>query len=52
MDSENCKVCGFRILLGGRYPDQVAQENGYCGAGCEEVDAALKACAKRAASNG
>ena len=34
----NCKICGYAIMPGGRYPDEIAQEHGYCGAGCQEVD--------------
>lgn len=34
-----CSVCGFEIVTGGRIPDMAAQEKGYCGAGCEAVDA-------------
>jgi len=49
---DECKVCGCQIVSGGRYPDQVAQTRGFCGAGCEEVYEALKASDMRAASNG
>lgn len=38
----NCKVCGYEVIIGGRYPDQIAQEKGYCGAGCESVDEKTK----------
>lgn len=37
-----CKVCGYQIVMGGRYPDQVAQEHGFCGSGCQEVHDAVK----------
>jgi hypothetical protein len=33
-----CKVCQAITSVGDSYPDQVAQEKGYCGAGCESVD--------------
>lgn len=42
MDKTVCKVCGYYITMGGRYPDQCAQEKGFCGAGCEEVYTAIK----------
>lgn len=47
-----CKVCGYLIVIGGRYPDQVAQEQGFCGAGCQEVHEAIKASDFKEASNG
>lgn len=38
MNPLTCKICGFEIVAGGRIPDMDAQEKGYCGAGCLEVD--------------
>lgn len=42
MSNDKCKICGYAIIMGGRYPDQIAQEHGYCGAGCQEVDEKIR----------
>lgn len=48
---DKCKVCGYEIIIGGRYADQVAQTRGFCGAGCEDVYEAQKAADMKAAAN-
>lgn len=51
-DIATCKICGYGIVSGGRHADEVAQEKGFCGAGCQEVYEALKAIEMKEASNG
>lgn len=47
----NCKVDGLVIVIGsGSFSDQMAQEAGFCGAGCEEVWNAQKELAKKGAA--
>lgn len=49
-DKNHCRQCGYVIVIGGRYPDQRAQEKGFCGAGCEEVYEKIKEIEKERAA--
>lgn len=31
-----CKQCGYTIILSSTYADQLAHENGFCSASCEQ----------------
>jgi hypothetical protein len=48
----HCKQCGFEIIKAPAWLDRIAQKNGFCCLGCEEVYYAVNEMLKREASNG